>query len=266
MAVVGEVGSPGSARARLRLSVRQTQIATLAALLLLWQAAGDSGWFYKGVFPSVLAIAKALAQLLVSPDFYQVQLATTAYEVGVAFAIGASTGLAAGLVLGASRYAGESFEPILYYVAPTPKIVFLPVLLVLFGVGPGSKIALGALSCFFPMALSVASGVRQINPTLLKVGRSLRMSRAQALTKIYLPALRPPIGSGLRISFGLAVVGCILAELKLSDAGLGFLALDYYRQYEIAPMFAVVVVVFGLAAAGNVVLGRLASAPGPHRD
>lgn len=248
---------------RPRLTVRQTQIVSVVILLLLWQAAGESGFFYRGVFPSVVAIAEALWRLLTTPDFYEIHLARTAYEVIVAFAIGASAGLAAGLVLGISLYAGKAYEPVLYYIAPTPKIVFLPVLLVLFGVGPGSKIALGAISCFFPVALSVASGVRQVNPVLLRVGRSLRLSRTQMLTKIYLPALRPPIGSGLRIGFGLAIIGSLIAELALSNAGLGFLAINDYQLYHIASMFAVLVVVFALAGLSNIVIGRLALPPGP---
>ena len=258
MAAVEQITSHASKTRRASLSVRQIQIVTLAFLLLVWQAAGESGLFYRGVFPSVIAIAKALVGVLASTDFYSVHLATTAYEVGSAFAIGASTGATAGLVLGVLPYASRAFEPVLYYLAPTPKIVFLPVFLVLFGVDAGSKIALGAISCFFPMALSVASGVRQVNPTLLRVGRSLRLSRTQMLTKIYLPALKPPIGSGLRISFGLAIVGCLLAELQLSNAGLGFLALDYYRRFEIAPMFAVLIVIFAIAAVCNIAIGRLA--------
>ena len=253
----------GRGRARTpRLSAPAIQALTLAGLLVLWEAVGRSGLFYRGVFPSVSAILRALATLLLSPAFYETHLATTAMEVAVAFVLGGGAGVVVGLALGAWRFGGRAFEPLVYYAAPTPKIVFLPVFLVLFGVGPGSKIALGALSCFFPMTLSVASGVRQVSPAWLRVGRSLRMTWGQTVLKIFLPALRGPIASGARISFGLATIGSLLAELKLSNAGLGFLALDYYRQFDIASMFATLVVVFGLSALCNGVIGHFAREPG----
>lgn len=262
MAAVQSVSRGPTPRARERRLIRRAQILTLVALLLVWQAAGASGLFYRGVFPSVLAIAEALARILATPDFYTLHLATTAYEVLLAFAIGSLVGAAVGLVLGMFAYTGRVMEPVLHYLAPTPKIVFLPVLLVMFGVGPGSKVALGAISCFFPMALSVATGVRQVSSVLLRVGRSLRLTPTQMLVKIYIPALLPPIGSGLRLSLGIAIVGCLIAELKLSNQGLGYLSNEYYRVFDIASMFAVVIVIFVLAALGNIFIGRLVRAPG----
>lgn len=265
MAAVEPLKRSVLASRRERKRVLRTQVATALAMLLVWEGAGASHLFYRGVLPSIFIITAALARLLATPSFYTLHLATTAYEVLLAFAIGSLLGAAAGLVLGMFAYTGRVMEPVVHYLAPTPKIVFLPVLLVMFGVGPGSKIALGAISCFFPMALSVASGVRQVRPALLRVGRSLRLTPAQMLTKIYIPELLPPIASGLRLSLGISIVGCLLAELKLSNQGLGFLSLEYYRRFDIASMFAVVIVIFALAAVGNVAIGRLVRAPGPSK-
>lgn len=249
-----------------RARVVRLQLVSVALVVVFWELLGASHLFYRGVLPSIVAIAAALTRLLATPDFYRVHLATTVFEVMLAFAIGSTTGALAGLALGIFAYAGRVMEPVLHYLAPTPKIVFLPVLLVLFGVGPGSKIALGAISCFFPMALSVAAGVRQVRVVLLKVGRSLRLTPMQMLLKIYVPELLAPIGSGLRLSFGIATVGCLLAELKLSNQGLGYLSLEYYRRFDIASMFAVVIVIFALAACGNALIGRIAHSRGPGRN
>jgi ABC-type nitrate/sulfonate/bicarbonate transport system permease component len=89
--------------------------------------------------------------------------------VAGALLIGGVAGLVVGLLLGASKFFSRAFEPYVHYLAPTPKIVFLPVLMVMFGVGPASKLALGAISAFFPMALSIAVGVRGVDPVLLRV-------------------------------------------------------------------------------------------------
>ena len=71
----------------------------------------------------------------------------------------------------------RAYEAYLYYLGPTPKIIFFPVMIMWFGVGSGSKIAMGALSCFFPVALSATAGMRQIDKVLIRVGRSLLQKR-----------------------------------------------------------------------------------------
>ncbi len=88
-----------------------------------------------------------------------------------------------------------------------------------FGVGPGSKVAMGTISCFFPVVLSAAAGVRQIDKVLIRVGRSFRVNTWQMVTKIYLPAMRQPIINGVRLGLGVAVIGTLLAETKLSNQG-----------------------------------------------
>jgi NitT/TauT family transport system permease protein len=233
------------------------QIATLLCLWALWEGAAQSGLVWRGAVPSSVAVLRALGAMLASRAFYR-DLGVTLGEVAAAVAIGGASGLVAGLVLGINRFLGRAFEPYLHYLAPTPKIVFLPVIMLLVGVGAGSKVALGALSGFFPMALSVAVGVREVNPVLLRVGRSFNLGPAQMLGKIYLPALTPTIIVGLRLSLGLALVGCLLAELNLSNAGLGFLAMQAYNQLDIPTTYAVLLVIFALAALANAVLGRLA--------
>src|SRR6202012_5713466 len=113
--------------------------------------------------------------------------------------------LAAGSVLGSNRLLGRAFERSLYWLGPTPKIVFFPIMIMWFGVGPGSKVAMGTISCFFPVVLSAAAGVRQIESVLIRVGRSFRLNTWQMVTKIYLPAMRAPIINGVRLGMGVAV-------------------------------------------------------------
>lgn len=237
------------------------RIATVLALWVIWEAVARSRLVFEGVVPSSLAIIGALADLLTRPDFYW-NIELTLIEVAVSLALGASAGIVVGLALGANRFAGKAFEPYVHYLAPTPKIVFLPILLVLFGVGPGSKIAMGTLSCFFPMVLSVATGVRQVDPVLLRVGRSFRLSLLQTVRKIYLPALVPPIATGLKLGTGVAIIGCLLAEIKMSNRGLGFLVMQYYSQFRIPYMYAALLIAFILAAGGNAVIAHYLRLPG----
>lgn len=237
------------------------RVATLLGLWVTWEAVARSHLVYEGVVPSSFTIGAAVADLLASPSFYW-NLELTLIEVAVSLLIGSCAGIVVGLTLGASRFAGKAFEPYMHYLAPTPKIVFLPILLVLFGVGPGSKIAMGTLSCFFPMLLSVASGVRQVDPVLLRVGRSFHLSLLQTVRKIYLPALVPPIATGLKLGTGVAIIGCLLAEIKMSNRGLGFLIMQYYSQFRIPYMYAALLIAFAIAAGGNALIARFLRLPG----
>ncbi len=237
---------------------RVARLRLVAALLLLalWEGAAYSGLFYRGVLPSVVQIGGALVRLLADPAFWR-HLGTTAMEVAGALAIGGSLGIATGLLVGGGLLARRAYEPALHYLAPTPKIVFLPILIALFGVGPPSKIAMGALSCFFPVALSVASGMALVNPVHLRVARSFGLSWLRTLRSVYLPSLVRPMVTGLRLGLGVAVIGCLLSEIRLSNRGLGFLAIQFYGQFRIPEMYAVLIVVFALAGLGNAGFGRI---------
>ncbi len=232
------------------------RIAGAALLLALWEGASQSGLFYRGVLPSVVQIGAALGRLLADSTFWP-NLATTAMEVVGALVIGGSLGVVTGLLVGGGLLLRRAYEPALHYLAPTPKIVFLPILIALFGVGPSSKIAMGALSCFFPVALSVASGMALVSPVHLRVARSFGLSWLRTLRSVYLPSLVRPMVTGFRLGLGVAVIGCLLSEIKLSNRGLGFLAIQYYGQFRIPEMYAVLIVVFALAGLGNAGFGRI---------
>lgn len=236
--------------------VTLVRIAIIVAVLVLWEAVAASGWLYRDVVPSLLAIGRAIVTLLSNPDYYW-HLGVTAGEIGAALAIGGISGVLVGLILGGSRFLGKAYEPYLYYLGPTPKIIFFPIMIMWFGVGPASKVALGTLSCFFPIALSVAAGMRQIDPVLIRVGRSFRLNAWQMAWKIYLPAMRHPIINGVRLGLGVAIIGTLLAETKLSNRGIGFLIIQAYSLFDMPRMYAMLIVLFVLAIGANALVGRL---------
>lgn len=232
------------------------RIVLVLALLAVWELLARSGLLYRDVVPSLLLIARALGGLL-SDGAYYYNLGVTAGEIGIALLIGGASGIAVGLLLGGNRFLSKAFEPYLYYLGPTPKIIFFPVMIMWFGVGPESKIALGTLSCFFPVALNVAAGMRQIDKVLIRVGDSFRATTAQMVMKIYLPAMRHPIINGMRLGFGFALIGTLLAETKLSNKGIGFLIIQAYSVFDMPRMYAMLIVLFVLAIGANIAIGRL---------
>jgi ABC-type nitrate/sulfonate/bicarbonate transport system permease component len=234
--------------------VTALRIIIIVAVLVAWEALAASGLLYRDVVPSLGAIGKALYATLKDPTFY-FNLGTTAYEIAIAMLIGGVSGLAAGILLGGSKFMSRAYEAYLYYLGPCPKIIFFPVMIMWFGVGPGSKVAMGAISCFFPVALNVAGGMREIDQVLIRVGRSFRANTWQMVTKIYLPAMRHPVINGIRLGLGVALIGTLLAETKLSNRGIGFLVIQAYSIFNMPQMYALLIILFVIAIGANSLIG-----------
>jgi ABC-type nitrate/sulfonate/bicarbonate transport system permease component len=239
--------------------VAMVRIIIIAAVLAGWEALSLSGWLFRDVVPSLAAIARAIARLLTTGDFYS-NLGITVGEIAIGVLIGGLCGLAAGILLGANRFLSRAYESLIYYLGPTPKIIFFPVMIMWFGVGSGSKIAMGVVSCFFPIAISAASGMREIDRVLIRVGESFRATTWQMVTKIYLPAMRAPIVNGVRLGLGVAIIGTLLAETKLSNRGMGYLIIQAYSTFDMPRMYALLIVLFVLAIGINALIGRFGRA------
>ena len=233
------------------------RLATLAALWLIWELLGASGLVYPGVLPSWIVILGALARLLASPEFW-FHLSVTGLEIGLALTIGTVLGLVVGIPLGTSRWLGPALERYVHYVASTPKVVFMPLVFILFGIGPSAKIAIGAFACSFPVTLGTASAMRQIPPVLIRVGRSFGLGGWQMVRMIYLPALMRPIVTGVRIALGIAFAACLIAEMRVGNTDLGSLVVTSYERARFPEIYAVLMVTIGFAAGANALLTRLA--------
>ncbi len=233
------------------------RLVAAALLLVGWQALALSGLLFRDVVPPLGAVATGFARVLADPAFYG-DLAATAGEMTVALLVGGGAGIAAGLACGSSPFLSDAYERWLGYLAPTPKIILFPVLILLFGVGGGSKMAMGALSCFFPLAISVAAGVRAIDPILLRVGRSFRAGRLAMLTKVQLPAMAATLVNGFRLGFGVALIGVLLAETKLSNQGIGFEIITAYTRFDMPRMYALLILTVLCAVLVNTAAARVA--------
>ncbi|HWP56731.1 MAG TPA: ABC transporter permease [Candidatus Acidoferrales bacterium] len=233
-----------------RLAILLLRLAIIGLFVSLWSAISSLGLSFDRLFPSPWAVAATALSLLVEGDFLP-HLLFTLYEVAWGFAIGASGGAAVGLALGANRSAGAIFEPIILWLAPVPKIILYPIFLWFLGIGMASRVGMGVASSFFPVAIYAATGVRQVKPVLLEAARLLGAQRRQIVLKVYLPAIVAPLWLGLRLGGAVAFIGILLAETKLSQKGLGFLIIEYYNHFQIAEMYAVLLLVFLIAIAFN---------------
>lgn len=237
---------------------------TLVLAWAAWEVLARSGLVFEGVVPSSLAVFASAARQLGSAPFYA-HLWRSVEEIGLGFAIGSAAGVGIGTTMGMSVFFGRMMHPYIHVLAPTPKIIFLPVLMILFGVDVGSKVAMGAISAFFPVVVATYDGVRLVPLVLLRVARSFGASRWHVVTKVYFPSTLPSVVTGIRLGLGVAIIGTLLAEIKLSNRGLGFLAIQQYESFHIPDLYAVLLITFALAIAANIAIGRVAARLQRHR-
>ena len=238
------------------MSALAVRVATVLVVWVAWEALARSGLVYEGIVPSSVSVIVSMIRQLSERTIY-IDALQSAYEAVVGFAAGSAVGLSLGLLLGARRFADRAAAPYLQGLAATPKIVFLPILMLVLGVDAGSKIDMGALSAFFPVAIATAEGMRSVDPVLVRVAQSFNASTWQIVRTVLLPSLVEPVITGMRLGLGVAIVGVLLAEIKFAKAGLGHLAIQHYDFFHTADMYAVLLITFALALAANALMGAV---------
>lgn len=240
------------------------QALTLVGVGLAWELIGRTGLFLPDLFPPLATIGEAF-WLHVSTPVLLPHLAASLYEVGGGVVIGALVGIPLGVIFGSRPTFIALSEPLILYLAVIPKIIVLPIFILFLGIGVQSKLAIGALAAFFPISLLTIAGMREVKPVYVAVARSVGATPWRIATRVYLPAVLGYIFGGLRIGIGASVTGALLAETKLAQAGLGYLAILYYGQFMIAEMYSLFLLIFLMAALINGGLNRLLGRLTPHR-
>jgi len=230
---------------------RVLQLGFLGALFVAFMGLSAAFPF----FPSPAKVLGTTVTFLTTGEIYP-HLGITLYETGFGFALSIVFGVAIGMALATNRTVGEIFEPLILSAYAVPKIILLPLLLTIFGVGLEAKVANAAIHGIFPVILNTVVGVREVNRVLLKLGRSMKATRWQTFQKIIFPSMVLPVFTGFRIAVGLAFLGALLAELFESKMGLGFLVTHFYNTAQIPKMLAVILFVFILTMSVNAGMKR----------
>ena len=253
MAQAGVIAATIPAEMSFDNRVRRIRVLTCVGFVAVWEiiaTLGSVGILYNDVVPHIWHIVLAVFNEVVSASFYRDLGMTFAAHI-VGFISGGAIAILLGIWLGTNKLIREAMLPYLNAIGSTPKIIFLPIIFLMFGVGIESKMAKGALSAFFPVVFTTTLGMMLINPVLIRVGRTFNLNKWQMITKIYMPAMVNPVITGLRLGVAITVIGVLVAELKFADGGLGYRLGVYYEQFQIAPMYAVILLIFALAAAAN---------------
>ena len=196
------------------------------ALLLLWQALCMTGWVSELYLPAPVSIMKTGWTMAVSGEI-AVNLQASLQRIGWGFFIGSAAGIVIGLMTGFSRLAEAVGNPLIYSLYPIPKIALLPLIILWLGIGEVSKISIIALGVFFPVVINTYSGVKNVDPLLLKVAVSYRTSRLNIIRKVVLPAALPVIFAGLKLAAGTSLLLLVAAEMIAAKEGIGAMILHY---------------------------------------
>lgn len=159
-------------------------------------------------------------------------------RVVIAIAISMIIGIPLGILLGVSKKVNRLLSPFLYYMYPIPKIAFLPVFMLLFGLGNTSKIILIIFIIVFQMILSVRDGVFQIPTSHFKVMNSFSASRKHQYRFLILPAILPQVFSALRISIGISLATLFFAENYATTYGVGYFIMSAWTKMNYPEMFS----------------------------
>lgn len=207
--------------------------AATAVLLLGWALlalAVDS--------PALPGPATALAAFFDQLPVLLPEMLVSAWRVLAALAIGTGLAVPLGLSMGRSPRLDSVFAPLLFLTYPVPKVVFLPVLLVLFGLGDSPKIALIALIVFFQVLVAARDAARAIPEASVLSVRSLGASGRQLFAHVVWPAALPEIFTALRVGTGTAIAVLFLAESIAGTDGLGWYIVDAWGRIDYPAMFA----------------------------
>jgi NitT/TauT family transport system permease protein len=224
-----------------RLQIVLTRVLLLALVVAAWECLPRFGFANPRLLPPLSDVLTMLAQLLGRPQVHEA-IWVTAAEVIVAFLIAVPLGAAIGVLIAENEYVGDIFRPILFYVFSIPKSIFLPMFILMFGIGFGQKVAYAAFSTTFVVIMSADH---------VLVARSYGATRGQIFTRVYVPSMMPVLLETLRISMIFNFTGVMIAEMYASRTGIGHLIANWGENFQMRQLFAGVILLAVVAIAFN---------------
>lgn len=230
--------------------------AVVLALLAIWEAASRAGVLDPDTAPGPIAVLKAGAKLFAEQGLLRHLQVTLLYILG-AFVLSLVLGVAIGVVLASSELVSRVSEGFLTFFLSIPKTVFLPLFIFATGIGASQKIWFGVFISVGVIVISTMAGIQSVDSNLVRMGRSVGISRYGMFSKIYLRSMVPILLEAARLGLILAITGVLLAEMYVSREGLGRLISTYSKTLDVAPLMAVTAIAALIGIVLNEVLRRV---------
>jgi NitT/TauT family transport system permease protein len=233
-----------------RPTIILTRLALLALVLGAWEVLPRNGVINPLLLPPLGDVLTMLGELLGRPQVHDA-LSTTAAEVLVAFLIAVPLGATIGVLIAESDYLGDIFKPILFYVFGVPKSIFLPMFILVFGIGFQQKVAYAAFTTTFVVLMSATAAVESVRADHVLVARSYGATRGQILWRVYVPSMMPILLETLRIAMIFNFTGVMIAEMYASRTGIGHLIASWGENFQMRQLFAGVILLAAMAILFN---------------
>ncbi|MEU5837636.1 ABC transporter permease [Streptomyces diacarni] len=230
--------------------------AALWLLLALWESAPRLGLADRVFLPPFSEVATAWWELLADGQLFDDVRASLGRSL-TGFALAVALAVPLGLLIGWYKPVADFLGPVLEVFRNTAALALLPVFVLLLGIGETSKVSLVVYACTWPVLLNTVSAVRTVDPTLLKLARSLDLPSWRLFATVVLPASVPAVFTGIRLAGAVAVLVLVAAEMVGAKAGLGFLINNAQLNFAIPQMYAGILTVSALGMAFNQLLVAL---------
>ena len=218
-------------------------LCALGAILTVWTLLVRTGNFHPIVLPSPQSVLSTLIEN--SGDLAEATLVSF-YEMGLGFIMGGTLGFVLAVGIFYSPSMQRAVYPFLFAFRVVPKVAFLPLFLVWFGIGLTVKVVMAATAVFFLVLVQTLLGLSTVDPSLVELGKSLKMSERLMLRQIRLPAALPAIMVGAKLGITYALLNVVVAEMFTSTVGLGALVVRA-RQHARTDLIIAVIIVAGAA-------------------
>jgi NitT/TauT family transport system permease protein len=189
-------------------------------VILLWEAGSRTGVISNIALPAPSEAFRAFMDLVHTGILWK-HLNASLYRLLIGWTLGSLLGVAVGLAIGLFSLARAGFLPLVSALFPIPKIALLPLFIIWFGIGEGSKVATILFGTFFPTVIATYGGVDGVDRNLIRMGQSFGISWLSIVRKIIIPGALPAILSGFRISASIAIVLLVAAEMIGAEYGIG---------------------------------------------
>ncbi|MGY4361167.1 ABC-type nitrate/sulfonate/bicarbonate transport system permease component [Bradyrhizobium sp. i1.7.7] len=230
--------------------INLARIAIIIAVLALWEVLSRTGIVNPRLLPSASDTFVTLGDLLQRAAVRK-DLMVTATEVLAAFALAVPFGAVIGFLVAENRYFADVAKPLLFFAFSIPKSIFLPMFILVFGVGFAQKVGFGFFSTIFIVIMSTTTAVESVKVEHLTVARSYGATPWQTAFRVYLPSMLPVLLEALRISMIFNLTGVILAEMYASRDGIGHQIATWGENFQMKQLLAGVVMVAAIAMTFN---------------
>jgi len=233
---------------------RGAGVLVFVTLVLLAEWGTRTGWISNLTLPRPSDVAATFGELWQTGMLWT-HLLPSLSRLAVGGAMGIAAGVVVGIAIGLFSYVRSGLVPLVAAIFPIPKIALLPLFVIWFGIGEGSKYALIALGTFTPTVVATYGAVDNVDRTLIRMGQSFGLSWWSIVRKIVFPGALPGILSGLRVSVAIGIILLVAAEMLGAEHGVGAYILQAGSLYDLERLFAGVVILSVLGVTTSWLIG-----------